>query len=360
MNKDKDFSLNEDDNFKQKQLDRRRQNRKKIQKQKKMRKRRILFFVIVAFVILLIIKFISSIFSNKKAPVDISNELTLPTWYLSQFEREKSGILDNSMVEHKTLNDKMFIAYDNATGVRKTLVKGSNHISSVSNYAYDTKEIRQYIRGEKEYTGKDKLVFLTFDDGPNETITPQILSTLDKNNVRATFFLVGKNITQPHYSTLKRAVMNGNSLAIHSFSHDYSALYPGRSANANKIIEEARLTEGRMQKVFGDDFSSKVWRYPGGHMSWDKIHSSDEILEQDNYQWIDWNCLTGDAERKQVRPTNTQEQINYLSKSLHQNLHSDVAVVLMHDAKNKQLTADSLQAVIDYFKENNYKFCILK
>lgn len=350
----------EDDDLKRKQNERRRKNRLKAQRQKKMRRRRVLFFVILVALVVLIIKLISSAFSNKKENVDLSYELDIPTWYLSQHLREQSGKIDNSRAKHDTMNDKLFIPYDKATGVKKTLVKGSNHISSVSEYAYDTKEIREYIRGEKEYKGKEKLVFLTFDDGPNDSITPQILSTLDKNDVRATFFLVGRNITESHAPTLKRAVMNGNSLALHSFSHDYDALYPGRQANAEKIIEEARLAEGRLQKIFGEDFNSKVWRYPGGHMSWQNIHKADELLEADGFQWIDWNSLTGDAERKQVRPTNTQEQINYLSKSLHQNVHSDIAVVLMHDATNKQLTADSLQAVIDYFKENDYKFCILK
>ncbi len=358
MNENEKMPTNND--YRKKQLDRRNERRKLARKKEKKR-RRILFFSIVVILILIIIKIISSIFSNKNTKVSIEPiERTLPTWYLEQSIREQNGKYDNSHAEHVTANDKIYIAYDKATGIRKRLVKGSNHISSAAPYAYNTKEIRQYIRGEKTYEGKDKLVFLTFDDGPNTVITPQILSTLEKNNVHATFFVVGKNVTESHYPVLKRTVMNGNALALHSFSHDYDALYPGRSANPQKILEEARLAEGRLKKVFGEDYSSKVWRYPGGHMSWDNVHASDEALAKDNYEWLDWNSLTGDAERKAVRPTNTKEQVDYLAKSLHQNLHSEVAVVLMHDAVNKQLTADNLQAVIDYFKENDYKFGILK
>lgn len=208
--------------------------------------------------------------------------------------------------------------------------------------------------------GKINWYFLTFDDGPNTSVTPQILKILSENDVHGTFFVVGKSVTENHYNILKQIISEGNSIAVHSFSHDYHTLYPGKIANPAKILEEARLTEKRLEKCFGEDFKSNVFRYPGGHMSWNNIHDADEVLSKDGYIWIDWNCLNGDAERKSVRPVNTEEQIKYIDKTLHKNLHSDVAVVLMHDASNKQLTVNSLNSIIKYFKDNDYKFCILK
>lgn len=342
------------------QIEKRKRHKKMMLRKKQMRKRRITFFVLVIIILTIIVKLFTTFISNRASTKEISYETTLPVWYLEQIFRQNNGQPDHSKATYYNESEKMLAAFDKATGIKKSIMKGSNHLVSADEYAYDTKDIRSYIRGEKEYKGKDKLVFLTFDDGPNNIITPQVLETLSKNDVHATFFVVGKNIVEDHYDILKKTVMDGNSLGIHSFSHDYTKLYPGRKADENQVIEEARLAEGRMQKVFGKNFSCNVWRYPGGHMSWENVHSSDALLNKDNFEWIDWNCLVGDAERKAVRPTNTQEQINYLSKSLHQNLHSEVAVVLMHDAANKQLTADSLQSVIDYFKENNYKFGILK
>lgn len=350
-----------DDEYKKIQQERKRRAKARELRKKKMRRRRMIFYALVILIIVLIIKLFSAVKNDLSSNEDITvSEINLPIWFLQQNLREKDGHSDNSKAPHNTMNEKMFIAYDNATGLKKHLVKGSNHVTTASDYAYDTKEIRQYIRGEKIYKGRQKLVFLSFDDGPNTVITPQVLSILEKNDVHATFFVVGKNIVPSHYKILKKALMDGNAIGLHSFSHDYETLYPGRTANEAKILEEARLTEGRLQKVFGKNFHSGVWRYPGGHMSWHNLDSSDSALESDGIEWIDWNTLNGDAERKAVRPTNTQEQIDYLAKSLHQNVHSDVAVVLMHDAVNKQLTADSLQSIINYFKDNNYKFCILK
>lgn len=68
------------------------------------------------------------------------------------------------------------------------LEKESTHMTiSSKKYAYSADKIRKYITGEEPYKG-EKLVFLTFDDGVNNQITPQVLDALKKYNVHATFF----------------------------------------------------------------------------------------------------------------------------------------------------------------------------
>ena len=63
---------------------------------------------------------------------------------------------------------------------------------------------------------------------------------------------------------------------------------------------------------------------------------------------------------KSVRPTTTAGQIEYLDRSLNKNKNTKIVVVLAHDARNKQLTADSLSEVIKYFRDRDYEFGILK
>lgn len=63
-----------------------------------------------------------------------------------------------------------------------------------------------------------KVVYLTFDDGPNSTYTPKILAALDKYKVRATFFQIGQNV-QSHPSVTRRAHERGNSVQNHTWSH---------------------------------------------------------------------------------------------------------------------------------------------
>ena len=326
-------------------------------RRKKMRRRRILFYVLVVVFVLGIYSGFKTT-KNKLSKPQVLSTNDRAIWYIKNklYPIKESNEILNILTPEKLGYEVVGVV----NGVKKVLVKGSNHITNASSYAYDTKEIRQYIRGEREYKGNDKLVFLTFDDGPNNKITPQVLDILKRNKVHATFFVVGKSIVENHYQVLKRTLMEGHSLGLHSFTHDYSLLYPNRIADPNKVVEEVSLTQGRLQKVFGEDFKSQVFRYPGGHMSWQNVTASDAAIANIGVEWIDWNSLSGDAERKVERPTTVDEEVNYVIKSLNKNLHQKVAVVLMHDALNKQLTVDSLQKIIDYFKENDYKFCILK
>lgn len=67
---------------------------------------------------------------------------------------------------------------------------------------------------------KEKLVALTFDDGPNEPYTSQILEILKKYNIKATFFPVGENILREK-ETLKKMAVAGHEIGVHSFYHAF-------------------------------------------------------------------------------------------------------------------------------------------
>lgn len=245
------------------------------------------------------------------------------------------------------------------------LMKGSNHILKADSYAYDAKTISQFIRPTKsegyvKNTDNKKICFLTFDDGPNHSITPQVLDVLKKENVPATFFVVGKHVSQDTKDILERQLNEGHAIALHSFEHDYSKLYPGRVANSDRIKKEAEMAQKALQDVLGPDFKTSVWRYPGGHMSWQQLKPGDDALESLGIHWIDWNSLVGDAEPKSRRPTTVEGMVEFANTSLTYQAEQDLVVVLCHDAPGKQLTVDSLSAIIKNFKDKGYEFGILK
>ena len=76
--------------------------------------------------------------------------------------------------------------------------------------------------------------------------------------------------------------------------------------------------------------------------------------------------MTGDAQPENAgpndisRPTNTEEVISNFEKSKTYTANPDIAVILMHDASDKDLTASSLGALIDHLKETGYKFGIIQ
>lgn len=71
---------------------------------------------------------------------------------------------------------------------------------------------------------EEKICYLTFDDGPNPAITPKVLDILKEENVKATFFVIGK-LVDSHPEIVKRAYEEGHYIANHGYSHNNSILY---------------------------------------------------------------------------------------------------------------------------------------
>ena len=204
-----------------------------------------------------------------------------------------------------------------------------------------------------------KIAYLTFDDGPSVETTPKILETLRKNNIKATFFVLGSNVekSDTQKELLKEMVKEGHAIGNNGYCHDYSILYPGRVADTTVFINDMEKSENVMKSVLGDSFSTKVIRFPGGHMSW-KTGDLDKVLEQDGYTYIDWNVLNGDAESN---GRTVEQLINRLKETVTDLAgNDDVLVILMHDTDAKVTTAESLQQSIDYLKSLGYEFRTLK
>ena len=118
-----------------------------------------------------------------------------------------------------------------------------------------------------------------------------------------------------------------------------------------------KKSEDAMKKVLGENFSTKVIRFPGGHGSWD-TSTIDSVLEQDGYSYIDWNTLNGDAEGQGLSPDQLLARLQETVTDLEGN--NDVIVILMHDTDAKESTAQYLGKAIDYLKSQGYEFKTLK
>lgn len=92
-----------------------------------------------------------------------------------------------------------------------------------------------------------KTVYLTFDDGPGGKATLEVLDTLQKENVPATFFIIGNQICGQE-DIILRMKNEGHSLGLHSFSHDRNILY---RSNAD-FINEMKKCQDELFRVTGD------------------------------------------------------------------------------------------------------------
>lgn len=208
-------------------------------------------------------------------------------------------------------------------------------------------------------TDGKKIAYLTFDDGPSEYVTDEILDVLKEKDVKATFFILGSMVDKNDYAkrALKRIVKEGHAIGNHGYCHRYDVLYPGGVVNADVFMDDMKKSEDAMKKVLGENFSTKVIRFPGGHGSWD-TSTIDSVLEQDGYSYIDWNTLNGDAEGQGLSPDQLLARLQETVTDLEGN--NDVIVILMHDTDAKESTAQYLGKAIDYLKSQGYEFKTLK
>lgn len=196
--------------------------------------------------------------------------------------------------------------------------------------------------------GEEKVVYLTFDDGPSANITPLILDLLKQEGIKATFFILGNNANH-HPELVQRAYNEGHYIANHGYSHRYSEIYESPDTILNDYI---RCNQALKNALNNPNYESKVYRYPGGSTG-GKYHDikaeGKNVLRDNHIAYLDWNALTCDAEG-----TPTKE-------SIMENLQNTVGeknsiVLLMHDSSSKILTYETLPDVIAFFRERGYTF----
>lgn len=185
-----------------------------------------------------------------------------------------------------------------------------------------------------------KIAYLTFDDGPYE-LTKQYLDILKQNNIRATFFVLGK---EGYEETYKRIVQEGHTLANHTFYHN---IRTGLYESTESFISQVTKLEQYLYDITG--VKTSIVRMPGGSSTPGSL-KGDIINELHNhgYNYIDWNCETGDGSSTKLKEKSTMEWFYQTKKN------QKIIVLLMHDY-NEQ-TLNNLQNIIDNLKNENYIF----
>ena len=205
-----------------------------------------------------------------------------------------------------------------------------------------------YSRIQNLVNQKEKIAYLTFDDGPTLKATGKILDILKSEDVKATFFVIGKHVKE-NPELVKRAYDEGHYIANHGYSHDNSKLY----SSGENFINEIKNTDIEIGKAIGiENYSSHVFRFPNGYMS--SVYKSKKqeyvkLLPNIDYTYIDWNCLNKDAEKKY----SNYELLNNLKQSAK---NKGTLVILMHDTSDVNETDLVLKSSIDYLKEQGYMF----
>ncbi len=226
--------------------------------------------------------------------------------------------------------------------------KGMNEVqaegmSSEGSETTESSDATEELQDNSTTNSNGRRVYLTFDDGPS-IYTGQILDVLKANNVKATFFVIGRD--EEFYTYYKRIVDEGHTIGMHSYSHVYQDFY----ASKESFAEELTKLNNLIYNVTGT--KSTIFRFPGGssnNVCALPIQEYIDYLNENEIDYYDWNSLSGDAVTNGLSP---EQLVNNIMNDVSKNEDS---IVLMHDLQTTHATVESLQLLIDTLKRDGYE-----
>lgn len=263
---------------------------------------------------------------------------------------------DMTVYLNEQFNDPGIEAIDNCDGNLNTKVKVDGKVDTTKEGTYKIKySVIDANNNKAEVTRTidviakpktDKTIYLTFDDGPSKTITPEILKVLKEENVKATFFVV--NHSDDLNYLIKQEYSELHTVALHSYTHNYKYIY----SSSDIYFNDLELIKNKVKNITGYD--SNIIRFPGGSSnSVSKFNPgimttiASETLNR-GYIYFDWNVDSMDAGGAKDK--------NDVYNNVITHLNNKTNVVLMHDYENNYKTLEALRDIIKYGKENGYSF----
>jgi len=179
----------------------------------------------------------------------------------------------------------------------------------------------------------EKVVYLTFDDGPIPEITPWVLDLLDKYGIKATFFCVGDNVRK--YPDIYQMVQDrGHLVGNHTFHH-LQGLKVEKKAYVKDVEDASKLIH------------SKLFRPPHGHMRLPQFYAL-----RKKYKIIMWDVVTRDYSRLM-----TADEVFEVVKKYTRN----GSIIVFHDSlKSGDRMKESLPRSLDWLIEQGYSFRLIE
>lgn len=181
----------------------------------------------------------------------------------------------------------------------------------------------------------EKILYLTFDDGPHPEVTPFVLDALKKYNAKATFFCIGKNVAE-NFDVYKQIIKEGHKPGNHTYHH----LNGWRTADKNYLEDIAHAAE---------IIDSELFRPPYGKIK--RFHLKALQGNKFRMKTIMWDVLSADFDEK-VTPENCY--LNVISNA------QPGSIVIFHDSiKAFPRLEYTLPRVLEFFSNNGFIFKII-
>ncbi len=229
------------------------------------------------------------------------------------------------------------------------------HVSKGSEGLGESKDYKElfpdlYTVYEKPESEKSKkIAYLTFDDGPSQN-TLKILDILKENQIKATFFLVGKEITNEGEAAVLRMKEEGHVIGIHTYSHACNEIY----CSVERYLKDFNKVFVQIHEITGEWVS--IYRFPWGSKNNYNQKISEALIEEMDrrgFLCYDWNVDANDSVGK---PTAYSIRRN-IEKELKDQDHP---IILLHDSSGRNLTVRMLPGIIRMLQDKGYEFDTLE
>ncbi|WP_027086916.1 polysaccharide deacetylase family protein [Cohnella panacarvi] len=189
-----------------------------------------------------------------------------------------------------------------------------------------------------EVPTKEKVIALTFDDGPDSEDTPAILDLLRQYEAKATFFVVGKRVEE-YPDLVIRESLEGHEIANHTYSHPYF----NRRDSSQKIRKEMEQTNDAIVQVTGQQ--PHLFRPPGGYYSEQLVRVSKYF----HYRIVLWSW------HQDTEDWNKPGVDKIVNKVLNNARNGDIA--LFHDhVQGSTQTIAALERILPELKRRGFRF----
>ena len=184
---------------------------------------------------------------------------------------------------------------------------------------------------------KEKLLFLTFDDGPIEEVTPQVLDILKQYNARATFFCIGKNINA-NPEIFKRLMAEGHTVGNHTQHH-----LNGWQVESNLYFKNVGMGKDSLMQYRDTEPSRIFFRPPYGKLT---LQQYNYLKKQ--YKIVMWDVLSFDFDLKASKEQVLENVLKHARPG---------SIVVFHDSlKAKENMLYALPRVLEYYTGLGYQF----
>ncbi len=178
----------------------------------------------------------------------------------------------------------------------------------------------------------EKLIYLTFDDGPHPIITPFVLDELSKYNAKATFFCIGNNVVN-HPEVYTRIINEGHSVGNHTYNH-----VNGWKTNTADYVNDVTKAQ--------EHIDSTLFRPPYGRITRAQLKSLKE--KKLSFNTVMWSVLSGDFDMK-LSPEQCYKNVIKHSGS--------GSIIVFHDSEKAfERMSYALPLVLAYFTNKGFHF----